>query len=372
MKDHDVAHHQGGLAVDSSSLAAVLPRSGKLAKEVQALWRLNEASSRLWHVSSLEQGLQQILRASMALLGGDKGNVQLLDDNGFLRLVAHDGFAHEFLDFFQKVSSEDVASCGRALRTGQRVVVEDVETDELYAPLREVVRAAGYRAVQSTPIVNRDGRRLGMISTHFVSPHRPSEQSLRLLDLYMRQAADFIDRCRAEQQLRQSEQWLKALADIAPGTILWAMTPDATCSFITAGWHEYTGQARERALGMGWLEPIHVEDRQRVRHTVVAAAEKREALSLDYRLRRADGEFRWVSAGGRPRQGDGGEFLGFVGSVVDVHERKVVENALRDNEAILAGQKEAFQAAMSGQPLAACLNALVRTAVDHYGDARAA
>ena len=80
----------------------------------------------------------------------------------------------------------------------------------------------------------------------------------------------------------------------------------------------------------------------------------------------------WVLAAGRPRYDDAGRFLGFVGSVIDAHERKLAENALRESEAILAGQKEAFQAVMDGRPLAACLKALVRTAVAHYGDARAA
>ena len=98
------------------------------------------------------------------------------------------------------------------------------------------------------------------------------------------------------------------------------------------------------------------------------AAERREAFVLDYRLRRADGEYRWVLAAVGRGTTRAVSFSGFVGSVIDAHERKLAENALRESEAILAGQKEAFQAAMDGRPLAAGLEALVRTAVAHYGE----
>src|SRR5690606_32640787 len=140
-------------------------------------------------------------------------------------------FERAFLEAFREVTQEHTGAAGRALRTGRRVIIEDVDLDEQYAPLRDVARAAGYRAVQSTPIMSRDGRRLGMISTHFRSPHRPSGQALRLLDLYVQQAVDFIERCRAEQKLRESEQRLKSLSDIVPGTILWASEVDGACSF---------------------------------------------------------------------------------------------------------------------------------------------
>jgi hypothetical protein len=66
--------------------------------------------------------------------------VQLLGDDGMLRIAAHDGFEQDFLDFFREVSPEDPASCGRSLRTGQRVIVEDVETDDDFAPLCEIAK----------------------------------------------------------------------------------------------------------------------------------------------------------------------------------------------------------------------------------------
>jgi PAS domain S-box-containing protein len=346
--------------------------SDRLAAEVQALARLNEASSRLWHLSDPKAGLEQILSAAVALMGAEKGLVQLLGDDGALRLVAQEGFDEAFLDFFREVGADDFGAFEQALRAGERLIIHDLESDDVNAPSRQVAKAAGCRSVLATPILSRDGRRLGMLSTYWRMPRQPSRDGLRLLHLYVQQAADFIDRCSSEQQLRESEQRLKALSDIAPGTILWATSPSGGFSFITRGWQDYTGQSVEQALGTGWLEPVHADNRERARRILDDAAARQEPFVLDYRLRRADGEYRWVLVSGRPRYDERGQFLGFVGSVIDAHERMLAENALRESEAILAGQKEAFQAAMDGRPLAGCLMALVRTAVARYGNARAA
>jgi GAF domain-containing protein len=167
---------------------------------------LNEASSRLWRMPSLREGLDEMLAATLELLRADMGNVQILDARqGVLSIAAQRGFKQDFLDFFREVSTEDGSACGRALRTGKRIIIEDVDADPPYAPLRSVAAAAGYRAVQSTPLIGRDGTPLGMLSTHFRSVHRPSEQDLRRLDLYARQAADFIERCRTDEELRERE-----------------------------------------------------------------------------------------------------------------------------------------------------------------------
>jgi PAS domain S-box-containing protein len=189
----------------------------RLAAEADALARLNELSSRLWRMRSLREGLDEMLAATIELLGADMGNVQILDaERNVLTIAAQRGFERDFLDFFRKVSTRDDSACGRALRSGARMVIEDVEVDAPYAPLRPIARAAGYRAVQATPLIGRDGTPLGMLSTHFRSPHRPGEQDLRRLDLYVRQAADFIERCRTDEVLRradrQKDEFLATLA----------------------------------------------------------------------------------------------------------------------------------------------------------------
>lgn len=179
----------------------------QIQSDADALAKLNELSSRLWTMRSLREGLDEMLAATIEMLGADFGNIQLLDGHsGALTIEAQRGFDQDFLDFFRKVSPDDDSACGRALGSGERIIIEDVEEDPLFAPMLNVVRASGWRAVQSTPLIGRGGEPLGMISTHFRSVHRPSDQELRRLDLYARQASDFIERCRADEALQQARE----------------------------------------------------------------------------------------------------------------------------------------------------------------------
>jgi PAS domain S-box-containing protein len=179
----------------------------RIHSDADALTKLNQLSSRLWNMHSLRAGLDEMLAATMELLGADFGNIQILDARrGVLLIEAQQGFQKEFLDYFREVSAKDGSACGRALGSGERIVVEDVEADLDFAPMIQILRNAGFRAVQSTPIIARDGRPLGMISTHFRSVHRPSENDFRRFDLYVRQAADFIEHQRDVEDLRQARE----------------------------------------------------------------------------------------------------------------------------------------------------------------------
>ena len=180
-----------------------------LSAEADALVKLNESSSRLWRSRTLQEGLDAMLAAVIELLGADKGTVQLLEGSGkdgVLRIAAQRGFQPDFLEHFREVSADDDCACGKALRSGQRIIIEDVEAD---ASLRALARAADYRSVVTTPLIRSDGKPLGMLSAHFRSVHRPGERKLRRLDLYMLQASDFIQRCRMDQALRQNQEALR-------------------------------------------------------------------------------------------------------------------------------------------------------------------
>lgn len=187
----------------------------QIHSDAEALTKLNELSSRLWTMRSLREGLDEMLAATIEMLGADFGNIQLLNvDRGTLTIEAQRGFRQDFLNYFREVSVSNDSACGRALRSGERVIVEDAENDAPFAPMLPVIRAAGWRAVQSTPLIGRGGKPLGMISTHFRSVHRPGEHELRRLDLYARQASDFIERCWAEEALHCAQTRLETeLAD---------------------------------------------------------------------------------------------------------------------------------------------------------------
>jgi PAS domain S-box-containing protein len=186
----------------------LLESERRLAAEVGALKRLHEWSTRLWRSRNLEEGLEEVLTAAIELLGADKGHLQLLN-GGHLEIVVQRGFTQQFLNFFTTVGRDDISCCARALRTSERLIIEDIEADAGSAPLLPVYREAGFRAVVSTPLLNSDGTVLGMVSTHFRHAHRPADQELRRLDLYLRQACDFVQRSSLENRLRQNDEALR-------------------------------------------------------------------------------------------------------------------------------------------------------------------
>jgi PAS domain S-box-containing protein len=147
---------------------------------------------------------------------------------------------------------------------------------------------------------------------------------------------------RQREELAQLDQLKTQLfADTSPA-ILWITESDSSCSFISRGWFDYTGQNEEAALGFGWIECVHPDDREVARRTILEATQNREPLSLDFRLRRADGEFRWALSSGRPRFNPAGAFDGFTGSVIDIHERKQAAQASAVLSAIVDSSDDAI------------------------------
>jgi PAS domain S-box-containing protein len=127
-----------------------------------------------------------------------------------------------------------------------------------------------------------------------------------------------------EAALRESEARFRAMADAAP-VMVWVTEPDGTCTFLSRSWYEATGQTPETALGLGWLDAVHPDDRDRTRQTFLRANERHERFELEYRLRQESGDYRWAIDSARPRFDAEGGFLGYIGSVIDIDARKKAE-----------------------------------------------
>src|SRR5213596_2282786 len=132
----------------------------------------------------------------------------------------------------------------------------------------------------------------------------------------------------AEEELRESEGRFRAVADAAP-VLIWMSGPDKLCNFFNKGWLEFTGRAIDQELGFGWTEGVHAEDRHRCVGVYKRAFDAREPFTMEYRLRRSDGEYRWVLVSGTPRFAADGAFLGYIGSCIDITERKRGEEKFR-------------------------------------------
>jgi PAS domain S-box-containing protein len=192
--------------------------------------------------------------------------------------------------------------------------------------------SAGVLAVQSTPLVSRSGELLGMVSTHWREPHELSVSELRALDILARLAADLIDRSRVEEQLRESEEHFRTMADAAP-VMIWTSGTDKLCTFFNKGWLEFTGRSLDQELGDRWTAGVHPDDLERCYATYSSSFDERRSFQMEYRLCRADGEYRWVLDDGVPRFAPDGGFAGYIGSCIDITDVK------RTLEAAVAMQK---------------------------------
>lgn len=189
------------------------PVSEQSPPPATVLARLAAAEERLCGTFTRSALLDTFLASAIQLHGSDLGNVQLLDaEKRTLTIAAQRTFPEEFLQTFRAVSADDDSVCGRALRGRRAVVVADVASDPGFAPFRRVAAASHFRAVQSTPVVSSRNELIGMVSTHFERPHRPTDDEMRAMALFARQVADQIVRLRVEEALKAAEerQWLLA------------------------------------------------------------------------------------------------------------------------------------------------------------------
>lgn len=135
----------------------------------------------------------------------------------------------------------------------------------------------------------------------------------------------------AETALRESEERFRNMADHAP-VMMWVTDPVGYCTYLNRSWYNFTGQTQAEAEGFGWLDAIHPDDRDEASRVFLEANTRQLPFRLEYRLRRADGEYRWAIDAASPRFGEDGVFCGYIGSVIDIDERREAEDALKASE----------------------------------------
>jgi two-component system, LuxR family, sensor kinase FixL len=139
------------------------------------------------------------------------------------------------------------------------------------------------------------------------------------------------ERVSGQTELLESESRFRIMADAAP-VLIWVAGVDKLCTFLNKPWLDFTGRSAEQELGNGWAEGVHRDDLQKSLAVYTQAFDARQPFVMQYRLRRNDGEYRWISDQGVPRYDEQGKFAGYIGSCVDVTELMTKDEALRQSE----------------------------------------
>ena len=167
---------------------------------------------------------------------------------------------------------------------------------------------------------------------------------------------DISERRRVEEALRESEERFRTMADATP-IMIWASGTDKLCNYFNKQWLDFTGRTTEQEMGNGWSEGRSRRRPEAMPGDLSSGIRRSHAFLMEYRLRRHDGEYRWVMDTGVPRFTPDGTFSGYIGSCMDITDRKLAEEDLRNADR----RKEEFLAVLSHElrnPLAPIQTAL--------------
>lgn len=142
---------------------------------------------------------------------------------------------------------------------------------------------------------------------------------------------DITERVEIRKAEVEKENYFRKLTDAVP-SIIWITKADGNCTFLNENWYSYTGQTADEALGFGWLDATHPDDKDAAGKAFLQANANQEYFSIAYRLKNRNGEYRWVMDRAMPKFGEDGIYEGFVGTVVDIQEQKQAEVQIKESE----------------------------------------
>lgn len=307
-----------------------------LAAELEDARALHDLSTTLFENDSAEKLFDHIVLAAMRLMKSDAASLQIFDpESSSLRLLAYRNLDPESANFWRSVEAGGNSTASIAFDSGRRVMANNVETDERFVDTADAVEysRSELRSLQSTPLLARDGRIIGVISTYWKNEQHTSLINFTLFDVLARQAADAIERDQQLRQVQASEERLKLALyvgelatwdwDIRTGEVIWSN-------------EHYRMQGYEvdeiRASNEAWLARVHPADRDSAKQKLDEAKNGGGFYAHDFRSLLPDGAVKWLSANGQFFYDDSGEAIRMIGVMRDVTASRMIAAALKESE----------------------------------------
>jgi formate hydrogenlyase transcriptional activator len=293
--------------------------------------------------ASLNEVLTSITRLIEAHSEGMLCSIFLLDEDG---LHLRYGVTANLPQAYRAATDgtcigPNVGSCGAAAYLRQPVFVSDILSHPNWANFRSVVLQSGLRAAWSTPIMSQDGKVLGTFCMYYREVRHPGTRDIQLIDYASRIAGIAIERERSRSALTKSEAELRTIIDAIPQLII-AVGADGTFLYANQAVRDYTGLTKEEVRSGGFREVFHPEDSERLRGERDAAMSRGVPFDYERRVRRRDGQYRWLLVHYNPLRDEAGDVIRWYATATDIEDRKQAEERMRNENIALREEIDRF------------------------------
>lgn len=301
------------------------------AADIQDTLLLRELSIKLIGEGNVQVLYDEIIGTAVKLLRADAGTIQLYnEETQQVILLSAVGMTDSMTSRLNRLNATPGTSYAHAFQTRKRVLLtfDDPTLSDPDGTNKEHLEA-GLLSAQTTPLIARSGKLIGLISTHWKQHHRPKERELRFLDLLVRQAADLIHQRHAEEAMRQSEARFRTVTDAVPH-IIWSNDAEGNANYFNQRWYAYSGRTYKESVGLGWQTIVHPDDSLGSVKKWHEALHKGNIFDTEFRLRNAKDEYRWHLGRNLPLKDEQGNVIGWFGSATDIEDLKKAEEAVRN------------------------------------------
>jgi len=294
---------------------------GMRADDLAALYRLTDG---LYRANTYTEIFDAALDAITASLGS-RASILLFDEAGVMRFAAWRGLSHAYrtgLEGHSPWTPRDVSP--------DPICVQDIEGTDEPEHVKRAIKAEGIRGLAFIPLLSRR-RVIGKFMTYYPEPHDFLSAEVNLAVTIARQLGFSIERQRAEEELRESEERFRLLSETAP-VMLWMSDSDGSCLHLNQLLRAFWGVENENLAEFDWQSTMHPDDRDAISRAMLRGISARKSVTVEGRYLNAQGSYRLLSTNAQPRFSPTGEFLGMIGVNVDITEQREAETALRESE----------------------------------------